>query len=169
MREKDGGNVKQGTLPAYSIARETCRFCGSPCLLSLALATLFLAPLSLPLRLCSLTSLSFFAFSVSRFSFSISSGAYQASLPPSRALKSSLKCDGNTLPPLPSPPHPLLVPASLFLALRPLSPSISLFLSSSLPTPTPPAVQSRASVPYRLQNERRAEPGARARRRTFSP
>lgn len=43
MREKDGGNVKQGTLPAYSIARETCRLCGSPCFLSLALTTLFLA------------------------------------------------------------------------------------------------------------------------------
>jgi len=29
-REKDGTDVKQGSLAAYSIARETCRFCGSP-------------------------------------------------------------------------------------------------------------------------------------------
>lgn len=29
-REKDGADVKQGSLAAYSIARETCRFCGSP-------------------------------------------------------------------------------------------------------------------------------------------
>lgn len=29
-REKDGADVKQGSLAAYSIARETCRFCESP-------------------------------------------------------------------------------------------------------------------------------------------
>lgn len=48
--------MKQATLPAYSIARETCRLCGSPRLLSLALAALFLAS-SLPLSLSLYTAL----------------------------------------------------------------------------------------------------------------
>lgn len=142
--------------------------------LSLALALLLLCS---PAH-CSPTPLSFFAFSVSRFSFSIPSGAHQASLPPSRALKSSLKCDGNTLPPPPSPPRPLSLPSSrrgvpfprspTTLAL-PLTHSLSLSLLGLFRCPFPqrPLPRSNRGPPcrtdYRTSEEQK--PGARARER----